>query len=69
MPTPVRMRVSQTDPPPIPTRRASAPHFSKSLAASGVAIFPAITSNEVSKSVANDLFNARKSPRICFIEE
>ena len=43
--------------------------IANSLSAFGVAMFPAITSNDVSKSVVNDLLNEFKSLRICFIEE
>ena len=43
VPKPVFMRVMQTLPGPTPTLVASAPQFSRSMTASGVATLPAIT--------------------------
>ncbi|MNL35920.1 hypothetical protein D3C87_1579820 [compost metagenome] len=42
-PTPAMMRVVQIDPGPIPTLTASAPAAARALAASAVAMLPAIT--------------------------
>ena len=46
VPKPVFMRVMQTLPGPTPTLVASAPQFSRSMIASGVATLPAITNDD-----------------------
>ena len=62
-PTPATILVVQMEPGPIPTFTPSAPFSTKYLAASGVAMFPTITSN--SGNLAFTAFKTSTTPFVC----